>query len=371
MRPASFVALAAALVLFAAGPGAGQPPAKEKPDPKAAKAKPDPKAKAQPERFNLKIKVSDIILGNPVLGPKMGQEDLKGHAVFVDYWGIECAPCLAAMPHVSELYAELGDYGLVVIGAHVQGGEMDKVRAVAIGHGAKFPVQVNAFVRGSEDNRSIPHCFLFDHNGNCVFRGMPGEVDPLVRKAVGAALVAGAGREKWSPSLEGIVKDLKAGKPPATILHRVSALRNSAGETGEDAKALLASMTAVGKKKLDEANEKKAGEPLEAFLLIEKVPAAYKGSPLATEATELLNKLKAEKAVRAELAARPALVAVKKLDAQAGARGRRPAQAGVAEGPQGAAQGVEDQGAGHEAGVAGRRSPPRTPWPSPSGTGWS
>jgi thiol-disulfide isomerase/thioredoxin len=317
MRPAAFVALAAALVLFAA-PGAGQPPAKDKAAKADPKAKPDPKAKAGPDRFNLKIRVSDIRLGNPVLGPKMGQEDLKGHAVFVDYWGIECAPCLAAMPHVSELYAELGDYGLVVIGAHVQGGEMDKVRAVAVGHGAKFPIQVNAHVAGSEDNRSIPHCFLFDHEGNCIFRGMPGEVDPLLRKAVGAALVAGAGREKWSPSLEGIVKDLKAGKPPATILPRVSALRNSTGDAGEDAKALLASMTAVGKKKLDEANEKKAGEPLEAFLLIEKVPAAYKGSPLATEANELLAKLKAEKAVKAELAARPALEAVKKLDMQLG-----------------------------------------------------
>jgi thiol-disulfide isomerase/thioredoxin len=319
MRPASFVALVAAFLLVGSELVA-QPPAKSKPDPAKTdpKGKADPKAKAEPEKFNLKIKVSDITLGNPVLGPKMGQEDLKGHVVFVDYWGIHCPPCLAAMPHVSELNAELADFGLVVIGAHVQDGEMDKVRAVAIGHGAKFPVQVNAFVRGSEDNRSIPHCFLFDHTGNCVFRGMPGEVDPLLHKAVGAALVANAGREKWSSSLEGIVKDLKAGKPPASILPRVSALRNSSGDTGEDAKALLASMTAVGRKRLAEATEKKNNEPLEAFLAIEKVPTAFKGTPLATEANELIAKLKADKAVKAELSARPALEVVKKLDQQLG-----------------------------------------------------
>ena len=139
---------------------------------------------------------------------------------------------------------------------------------------------------------------------------MPGDVDPLLRKAVGAAWWRGR-TGKWSPSLDGIVKDLKAGKPPAAILPRVAALRNSTGEAGEDAKALLASMTAAGRKKLDEANDKKASEPLEAFLLIEKVPAAYKGSPLATEVNELLSKLKADKAVRAELAARPALEVVK------------------------------------------------------------
>lgn len=130
--------------------------------------------------------------------------------------------------------------------------------------------------------------------------------------------MAAAKREKWSPALAGVVKDLQAGKPPATLLPRVSALRNASGETGEHARALLAAMTAVGKKKLDEANEKKGSEPLEAFLLVEKVPAAFKGSPVATEASELLTKLRAEKAVRAEVSARSALEAVKKLDQQLG-----------------------------------------------------
>jgi thiol-disulfide isomerase/thioredoxin len=318
MRPASFAALVAALFLVAAG-SVAQPPAKNKPDPaKTDKGKADPKAKAEPEKFNLKIKVSDIHPGNPVLGPKMGQEDLKGHVVFVDYWGIHCAPCLAAMPHLSVMYNELADYGLVVIGAHVQDGEMEKVRAVALERGATFPVQVNAHVSGGEDNKFLPHCFLFDHTGTCVYRGQPTEVDSQLRQAVGAALVAGASREKWSASLHPIVKDLKAGKPPATILPRVAALRNSSGDAGEDAKALLASMTAVGRKKVEQANEKKESEPLEAFLLVEKTPVAFKGTPVATEASELITKLKADKAVKAELAARPALEVVKKLDQQLG-----------------------------------------------------
>jgi thiol-disulfide isomerase/thioredoxin len=325
MRSLTFAALVAGLFLMAAGTLA-QPPAKPKTDP--ARTKPDPKAKTKDkdkgeakdtgERFSLEIKTADIRLGNAVLGPKLAPEDLKGRVVFVDYWGIHCAPCLAAMPHVSALHNELADFGLVVIGAHVQDGETEKVRAVALGRGATFPIQVNSRVKGGEDNRSLPHSFLFDHTGQCVFRGLPTEADGLIRKAVGAALVAAAKQEKWSPALAGIVKDLQAGKPPATILPRVAALRNSSGEAGDDAKALLAAMTAVGKKKLDEANEKKGSEPLEAYLLIEKVPTAFKGSPVATEASELLTKLKAEKAVRAELAARSALEAVKKLDQQLG-----------------------------------------------------
>jgi len=325
MRPASFAALLAALFLVVAASDA-QPPAKN-PDPKAKvdpkadpKAKVDPKAKgAEPEqKFNLKLKVDDIIFGNPVMGPKMGLQDVKSHAVLYDMWGINCPPCLAAMPHTSELYSELEGFGLIIIGAHSQGGEAEKVRAVAIQHHANFPIQVNAHVKGSEDNKFLPHCILFDHTGACIFRGQPTEVELLVRKAVGSALVAAAGREKWSSSMDGIIKDLKAGKPPASILPRVAANRNAKGELGEDANALLKAMTAGGAKKLEEATAKKDSEPLEAFLLIEKVPAMYKGAPLATEATDLLNKLKADKSVRAELAARPALEKVKQIDQQLG-----------------------------------------------------
>ena len=278
-----------------------------------------PKAKGEPEsRYNLDLKTSDIRLGQTIHGPKLAPADLKGKAVLVDYWGVNCGPCLATMPKTAELYSELDDFGLVVIGAHKQSGEADVVRAVALKHGANFPIHTGCTVRGSEDSKGLPHCLLFDHTGKCVFRGLPTQVDPVARKAVGAALVAAAGREKWVPALEPVVKDLNGGKPPAAVLPRVVGLRTSAGQVGEDARALLAAMTAGGQRKLDQAKEKKDAEPLAAFLLIEKVPAAYKGTPLATEANELLARLKGEKAVKAELLARPALEAVKKLDQQLG-----------------------------------------------------
>ena len=50
------------------------------------------------------------------------------------------------------------------------------------------------------------------------------------------------------------------------------------------------------------------------FALVEKIPAAYKGTPVAAKATEMIAKLKKEKAVVAELAARPALGALKKME---------------------------------------------------------
>jgi thiol-disulfide isomerase/thioredoxin len=324
MRALSFVALLAAF-LFAAADSGAQPPAKEK-DPKPkTKAKADPKGKGDPKdgdepegKFNMDVKAKGINLGSHVSGPKVGKDDLKDRVIFVDMWGISCPPCLAAMPGTAALNAELADFGLLILGSHCQDGSAEDVRAVAAGRGANFPISIQTRVQGGNDARGLPHSILFDHNGDCVYRGHPTQAEPLIRKAVGEALVAGAKREKFAPALEPIVKDLKAGKPPASQLARVAALRTSKGQVGEDATALLDSMTAVGRKKLKDAEDLAGSSPGEAYLLIEKVPTAYKGTPLATKATELITKLKKEKVVMAEINARSALEGVKKIDQQLG-----------------------------------------------------
>src|SRR5207249_3648710 len=108
-----------------------------------------------------------------IMGNKIEASDFKSHVVLVDDWGIHCPPCLAAMPHTADLNAELADFGLVIVGAHRQDGSADEVRAVAIKHKANFEISQMTQVRGAEDNKFLPHCILFDHTGNCIFRGQP------------------------------------------------------------------------------------------------------------------------------------------------------------------------------------------------------
>src|SRR5262249_46261776 len=107
---------------------------------------------------------------------------------------------------------------------------------------------------------------------------------------------------------------------PLSVLPRLVGMQNGNNEAAADARALLAALTALGQKKLDAAQEKADSAPLDAFLLIEKIPSSYKGTPLATKANELLGKLKKEKAVSSELAARPALEALHKLEQQLAAK---------------------------------------------------
>ena len=53
-------------------------------------------------------------------GPKLKTSDLKGKVVFFEYWGINCPPCIASMPHLQELQEKFQSKGFTVIGSHSQ-----------------------------------------------------------------------------------------------------------------------------------------------------------------------------------------------------------------------------------------------------------
>ena len=65
------------------------------------------------------------------------------------------------MPHLVRWNEELGPFGLVVIGAHVQGGTAEEIKAKAQGLGIRFMITDGG---GVEDSNAggIPHCIVAD-----------------------------------------------------------------------------------------------------------------------------------------------------------------------------------------------------------------
>ena len=59
--------------------------------------------------------------GSHLHGPKIKASDLKGKVVFFEYWGINCPPCIASMPHLQELQDKFQSKGFTVVGSHRQG----------------------------------------------------------------------------------------------------------------------------------------------------------------------------------------------------------------------------------------------------------
>lgn len=114
---------------------------------------------------------SDWDLGDVVFGDKVGRKDTKGKVVVLEYWGVNCPPCIASLPHLAKMDKKHRDDGLIIIGAESQGSSKEQMEPLlekakveyTIVEGARGPVQVSG----------IPRVFVFDSQGIMVFDGRP------------------------------------------------------------------------------------------------------------------------------------------------------------------------------------------------------
>ena len=132
---------------------------------------------------------ADITQAQQISGPKISPEALRGKVVFVEYWGTNCGMCRQSMPHLQEMYAQLGKTGLFcIIGNHVQEYTPDtdkflKERRIT------FPVYQHLRLPVNQDFSGIPRAFLFDVTGNVIAEGNPMEVANKVPAALKEAVV--------------------------------------------------------------------------------------------------------------------------------------------------------------------------------------
>ena len=145
---------------------------------------PKPKTDAD-QKLDTSSTLKDLRIGKAICGPKLAAEDLKGKIVVVEFWGVNCPLCLAALPETAALHADLSDFGLVVIGAHCQKATAERVREVAVARGANFSITEETAIVGDEIPE-LPYAVVFDHTGACVYRGSPRDAEVKVRAALAA-----------------------------------------------------------------------------------------------------------------------------------------------------------------------------------------
>ncbi len=100
-------------------------------------------------------------------GKELKLSSLKGKVVVLDFWGVWCGPCRAAMPHLKEVYAKHKDAGLEVIGVHTTSRGED-MAAFVQEQELPWPVAVDIEQKTVEAFRvdSFPDYYLIDRAGN-------------------------------------------------------------------------------------------------------------------------------------------------------------------------------------------------------------
>lgn len=116
-------------------------------------------------------KLSEFTFGKTLLGDQPTEASLKGKVVVIEYWGVYCPPCIAAMPHLAKLDKKYRDKGLVIIGAESQGSPLESIKKIT--DKAKVKFAITEGVNGPVAVRGIPKALIFDTTGKLIFNGHP------------------------------------------------------------------------------------------------------------------------------------------------------------------------------------------------------
>ena len=120
----------------------------------------------------------ELSFTDAISGAKKTMADFKGKVVIIDYWATWCGPCVAELPKMKKLYAEMHPKGLEMISVSLdvpedKGQGLTKLKDFV----AKNDMPWSHYYQGnywdSEFStgwgiNSIPCLFLIDQNGNLV-----------------------------------------------------------------------------------------------------------------------------------------------------------------------------------------------------------
>lgn len=157
---------------------------------------PEPVEEARPEKPILTVgmpapplKVDRWLQGDPVPAFEPGK------VYVVEFWATWCGPCIAAMPHLSELATKLRPQGLQVIALSTvdeQGNTPEAVAQFVAERGQNFNFTfalslteaTKAAYMDAADVHGLPASFVVDQTGKIAFIGHPSDLDNVLPKVL-------------------------------------------------------------------------------------------------------------------------------------------------------------------------------------------
>lgn len=185
-------AFAVAIVALAGSVAVAQDHPTEHPSAKPAPAK-QPETKPAAKKLGVgdnapALTIAKWVKGEPITGFE------KGKIYVVEFWATWCGPCIASMPHLSQIQKTHKDHGLTVIGV-TSGDRRNTLEAVekmvaekgdTMGYTVAFDTERKTsddFMRAAGQN-GIPCSFVVDKAGKVAYIGHPMFLDPVIEKVI-------------------------------------------------------------------------------------------------------------------------------------------------------------------------------------------
>lgn len=150
------------------------------------------KAKTSPKGIELKeniakmkalapgSKAPEFTLPTTTGDEQLSLKSLQGHIVILDFWASWCAPCIAEMPTVKEIYAKYKDKGLKVVGISMDNSKaawmksIDKIQIPWL-HVSSLKGMKRCPVAELYQVYAIPKLYIIDKEGKIVDKDLRGE----------------------------------------------------------------------------------------------------------------------------------------------------------------------------------------------------
>lgn len=99
-------------------------------------------------------------------GGKVRLSDLRGSAVFINFWATWCPPCRAEMPEIEAIHQKYKDKGVVVIGVDIMEPESTVRRFIQEGgYTWTFAMDTSGEVSAQYNITAIPTSYFIDREG--------------------------------------------------------------------------------------------------------------------------------------------------------------------------------------------------------------
>ena len=138
-------------------------------------------------------------------GEKLNMGELRGRPVLVTFWATTCPGCLKEMPHLVELYEELGNAGFELVGVAMSYDPPNRVLELTAERQLPYPIALDldgALAAAFGNVMLTPTSFLIDPDGR-IIKHKIGEMDMAeLRQQVESLLhaQAAATENKSAPS---------------------------------------------------------------------------------------------------------------------------------------------------------------------------
>ena len=245
-------------------------------------------------------------------GPKITESDLEGKVVMVDKWGINCPPCRALLPAMQKLWNANKSKPFVLIGAHCQGRNPEKVKELVDANKLTYPIYDWAgLAEPPSGGGGLPFMYVVDHRGKVVYSGRSHEeAEAAVQKAIAAVgampiLCGGVTLQAF----KAMGKSLVLGKPvKAQVKQLNAAVKKGEAKSAtavqqkqaEEAKEILAAIEEAKTDIKNEIESKRESDPEEAYKLAKAYVATFpaEGAELKSQLSDMAAKVKERKAAK-------------------------------------------------------------------------